>query len=1174
MSTTTTTPTVATSGKLDTTKTPDMLKSSRSKTPEKEKTGLSRGVTFLASPTKLSRNLKPEREKSLQQILKAVSIDNKLENRLTMKDLAKLQKAFMTEGDGYDNKLALYRDMFCEALSILLDKGTREEYGELFDKVDVAKEGTVDWDKFASHMLLEFYERDDRVKSTQVPQWKDLKMLQTPHKDIVQRVQYLKSSNRYVSISKEGTVGIWGPDLKLSRSFRIATDSCKARDLWVTHFVALQNINKIAVAFTSKEIAIYDMGNKLEFNCQYKVQGMEFTPLCLDYWYNPKDANEAILCWGDVGGFVNCLFFNSANIALFERPPAPAGEKQEPCLNVNLQDVGNETLFKNETYTRHEAHRKEWVRQVKYAHYLECFISCSTTSTNSMVIGWMEKKTGATTKDQGTSKKIQRVSNFNISQGVNTFDYNQHLNIIATAGVNHHVCLWNPHIVSKPNGVLRGHMASVIQVQFIKSRGQLISFSKDKVLRIWDVQLQVCIQRLAGMFPKGPEVVSTLFFDEERDRSGMERNKMLITFNYQITLMEMKTENRDKIMSHDKPVTAAIYNSVFNQVISVCQAGTLIVWMIDTGQKVKQFNNTHANAEVTCLAQDPTETKLFTGSTDGTVKVWDFNGHCFHTLECAGGQPADVGQILNLKRSVVVVGWTKQITVFPTASFKDFHVQPAEWKGGKEHSEDILCCAFTGPNHLATGSYDGEIVIWNTNSEHISRRLNQRSRRLLVKSRQKSFMQARKESANSQRSVSKASQKSGKSQTSGAEDTNEFGLAIAKLIFLDTRKGNSAGGGANLISGGGNGWVRFWNTSHSKLIGEFVAHQQSGSILMATDKKNRYMATGDVDGVIKVWDISEYCVQASEDVITTAPPMKCQFQAHSDMINTLEMCERNERVLVISASSDCSVAMYDVLGNMIGIFGQEEHWKIEHYDSAEEMVEESESEQQAVPEEEIEESKDYEVEEVVEEDNWEPDERAITDPEGFRINTWDNTLLGKNYQELRVQKRERKQPSTIPDLPYLHWERTGHAPAGPYSSLDTQVIQDFDPPKKPNMSYTETVSQASNLPKLPNLVDTLKQPVPEKEIFPKYILDFEAKMKDYHRRQLSQGNSNNAPGLLGLKGKLGAGMAKSSLQSIGLQLGKQVLNVPSKPTKSVKSMKVRSVSRRTSIVSTEASQAY
>lgn len=47
----------------------------------------------------------------------------------------------------------------------------------LFDKVDVRKEGTVDWDKFVSHMLLEFYEKDDRQKSTQVPQWKDLRFL-------------------------------------------------------------------------------------------------------------------------------------------------------------------------------------------------------------------------------------------------------------------------------------------------------------------------------------------------------------------------------------------------------------------------------------------------------------------------------------------------------------------------------------------------------------------------------------------------------------------------------------------------------------------------------------------------------------------------------------------------------------------------------------------------------------------------------------------------------------------------------------------------------------------------------------------------------------------------------------------------------------------------------------
>ena len=41
----------------------------------------------------------------------------------------------------------------------------------------------------------------------------------------------------------------------------------------------------------------------------------------------------------------------------------------------------------------------------------------------------------------------------------------------------------------------------------------------------------------------------------------------------------------------------------------------------------------------------------------------------------------------------------------------------------------------------------------------------------------------------------------------------------------------------------------------------------------------------------------------------------------------------------------------------------------------------------------------------------------------------------------------------------------------------------------------------------------LRQPVPEKEIFPKYILDFEAKMKSYHKNQLAMSQSNSSTGV-------------------------------------------------------------
>ena len=50
--------------------------------------------------------------------------------------------------------------------------------------------------------------------------------------------------------------------------------------------------------------------------------------------------------------------------------------------------------------------------------------------------------------------------------------------------------------------------------------------------------------------------------------------------------------------------------------------------------------------------------------------------------------------------------------------------------------------------------------------------------------------------------------------------------------------------------------------------------------------------------------------------------LMAQFQPHQDMINSLEVFERNERLLIVSASSDCSVALCDVYGHKIGTFGQ------------------------------------------------------------------------------------------------------------------------------------------------------------------------------------------------------------------------------------------------------------
>ena len=125
--------------------------------------------------------------------------------------------------------------------------GTKEEYGKLFDKVDVAQDGFINWDKLTSFLLLTLYENDERAKATVVPQWKDLEFLPGKHKDTIQTVLFLKSSSHYLTISKDGLLGIWGENLKLQETLPITPDATKFKNLWVTSLVSLENVNKVHI---------------------------------------------------------------------------------------------------------------------------------------------------------------------------------------------------------------------------------------------------------------------------------------------------------------------------------------------------------------------------------------------------------------------------------------------------------------------------------------------------------------------------------------------------------------------------------------------------------------------------------------------------------------------------------------------------------------------------------------------------------------------------------------------------------------------------------------------------------------------------------------------------------------------------------------------------------------
>ncbi|XP_036902496.1 WD repeat-containing protein 49 isoform X3 [Sturnira hondurensis] len=912
-----------------------------------------------------------------------------LENQLSVGDFVKIQRAF--EAPEASQTTCMSREEFMQSMTEIVGWGTKEEYGKLFDKVDVAQDGFIDWDKLTSFLLLTLYENEERAKATVVPQWKDLEFLPGKHKDTIQKVLFLKSLSCYLTISKEGLLGIWGENLKLQETLPITPDATKLKHLWVTSLVPLENVNKIAVAFTSKEICFYDLLSKEGFPCQYKLQGLKGTPICMDYWFDPLDTNESILSFGDVTGKVQAIIFMMATISLFERP-ASACENEEATVTINWAEVlsGRHKCC----YTlKHELHHGEWVRQVTYNASLDAIISSTTNNTNTVVLAWRQK-----------SKKHLHMTSFNIAQGIHAFDYHSRLNLIATAGINNKVCLWNPYVVSKPVGVLWGHSASVIAVQFFASRKQLFSFSQDKV-------------------------------------------------------------------------------------ISSDAGSTVSFWMIDTGQKVKQFTGCHGNAEISTMALDANGMRLLTGSTDGTIKVWDFNGYCHRTLNVGQEGAVNISQILVLKKTILVTGWDRAMTVFRPQNFNQSSIQPEEWKGGTQHQDDILCAAFSPPQTLVTGSYDGEIILWNSQTEKAHYVLHPDYQRLLTS---KSDIKPQKlldvgRGCPSHPTAEQAAPGGGSFETGTAGNN-----AVMRLCFLEARKDIAATGGADLVSCGGSGYVRFWNTFKKQLLAEFLAHSEGGSIIMATDKWNRYLTTGDLDGWLNIWNIEEYCLHSSENKVTQTPTLIRSFQPHEDQISSLEMCEPGGSSLVISSSADCSVCVTHVRGAAVWIFGQAKQWQIENCFS--------------LPKEDNNLTKNKIQEESVREVPLLSKEELCLDP------TEPSLFDEKNKDESTYNVR----PPEVINLGIKYKKRTAHKqkahnvydseviqkPSSVFRSLSIGALKEVPEVNKPAFLLDpekyfreEPEEECPRIPEDPSPSETLKAVFVEKNLFPKDFLDRERRAK-------------------------------------------------------------------------------
>ena len=182
----------------------------------------------------------------------------------------------------------------------------------------------------------------------------------------------------------------------------------------------------------------------------------------------------------------------------------------------------------------------------------------------------------------------------------------------------------------------------------------------------------------------------------------------------------IKAATRSIKPKHEHALCAALYNKNFHQIVSGDESAQVCVWDVEKGEMVFHFTDLH-ETKMTAMAFDEAGRRLITGANDGTVRVWNFsNGQCLQNLKNDGAlEVSSITFIVEGQNKFIVAGgWNRKVLVWRDEnSGSSAPVEPDRNMSG--HEEDILSIAYSPPNLLATSGYDGRLLIWNMDSEHL-----------------------------------------------------------------------------------------------------------------------------------------------------------------------------------------------------------------------------------------------------------------------------------------------------------------------------------------------------------------------------------------------------------------------------------------------------------------------
>ncbi|XP_019371875.1 PREDICTED: WD repeat-containing protein on Y chromosome-like isoform X1 [Gavialis gangeticus] len=755
----------------------------------------------------------------------------------------------------------------------------------LFHKVDAACEGLIDWSKFCAYMLLYYKERHSarRAKKEIFQETQPLVRHCVQNKqEPTTRVLAISSppSLWFVTVSRGGLLTTWDSGLHIRKTFEIATESRgfptdkrRFKSL-VTDAVYMANVHRIAVATTSRDIHFFEASTANLFE-DIHLFALNNIPTCLYYWYNAKSlGSRSLLLWGDDQGGVNLLWLLRPRAGMFEKPFRDGSGPRR----IFMPDIKEHRKLLR--YHAIPDVHEEAISQIQYVSEGDLLITASDSPKASVVIMDVHRK--------------RKVYTWKIKKGVKCFDYCKSLNLLVTGGLDHAVQLWNQYLTDWPVATFQGHSTTVLSTVIHESQGHVFSYSKDSVLKVWDIFSQTCLQTLVLKFP----CIQPGRVLEQGDSPFLlmqdPPHLLLVSCADYIGMLKLTHggAEEEELATHSAPLCSALYSAYSHQVVTGCDDSSVAVWDVETGTKHLFISNAHGNEEITCMALDSSQNRLITAARNGTIKVWNIqNGHNVHQLEVV--DEAEVtGLVVLQSRTLLAVGWSRKIVLYhfwePGALFV---TATCSWKGGQLHKEDILAvdyCPALGL--LATASFDGEIIVWNSESQRVFLYLRETPRK-------------------------------------------RSHPPVDKLFFLQHRCTDGILKDSAVLISSEAGALRWWSIfGERQEFGVYYAPTKvDASVLgLAANLINTVLVSGDTEGFIQVWDISGYGLSPSTRGSLKKPPLLSSWRAHSSCVVSIEHLMFDSDAFILSGSADRSARLWTPEGKFVGTFGQEKRWDLKN----------------------------------------------------------------------------------------------------------------------------------------------------------------------------------------------------------------------------------------------------